>query len=449
MNFSFSNNHSCHISDNGSPTETNHRLATAVFSRLFSCNLALLFILLLVIPLQAQQIDLLLKGGHVIDPKNEIDAPMDVAIADGKILQVSENISADNARRVIDATGLYVTPGLIDMHAHVFHGTEEQTQSGFEITNSFGSVVPDGFTFRSGVTTIVDAGSSGWRNFEQFKKQTIDNSQTRVLAIISIVGHGMLGTLHAQNLDDMNPVATAFKVSEHPGLIVGVKKHHYQGPDFTPVERAVEAGEIAGVPVMVDFGGHMPPLSLETLLMEKLRPGDMLTHTFYSSPRREGGVDDNGRVKPFIFDAKERGILFDLGHGAGGFQWVQAIPAVEQGFLPDILSTDLYYRSMNGGMKDISNIMSKFMNIGLSLQDVVLRTTWNPAQAIQREDLGHLSEGAEADVSVFGLREGDFGFMDARRTTIRGTRKLEPELTIKAGRVMWDLNGRAAPMWDE
>ncbi|MEX0679835.1 MAG: amidohydrolase/deacetylase family metallohydrolase [Balneolales bacterium] len=395
--------------------------------------------------LKAQEIEILLKGGHVIDPKNEIDAPMDVAVSGNTILRVAEHIPEESARRVIDVTGLFVTPGLIDMHAHVFHGT----QPGPYIANSFRSMPPDAFTFRTGVTTIVDAGSSGWRTFKQLKDQTIDHSRTRVLAFISIVGEGMQGYLHPQNLNDMDPVLTAYRINEYPDIIVGVKKHHYRGPDFTPVERAVEAGNLAGVPVMVDFGGHEPPLSLETLLMEKLRPGDILTHTYYSSPRRQGGVDENGQVRPFIFDAQERGIIFDIGHGAGGFQWPQAIPAMEQGFWPNVISTDLHNLSMNGGMKDMNNVMSKFLNIGMSLSDVVERTTWNPAQALQREDLGHLSEGAVADIAVFNMREGDFGFMDARRTAIRGTRKLETVLTLLDGDIMWDLNGIAAPMWGE
>jgi dihydroorotase len=402
-----------------------------------------------VLPIQAQQINILLKGGHVIDPANGIDSPMDVAISEGKILQVARTISADQAEKVVDATGLYVTPGLIDMHTHVFHGTQEVGFNGFEINNSFGSVAPDGFTFRSGVTTVVDAGSSGWRDFHLFKKQTVDNSETRVLAFISIAGSGMLGTLHAQYLDDMDPEVTAFRISQYPDILVGIKAHHYRGPDFTPVERAVEAGELANVPVMVDFGGHDPPLSLEILLMEKLRPGDILTHTHFSSGTREGLVDEDGQVKPFAFAAQKRGIIFDVGHGGGGFQYAQAIPSIEQGLWPNTISTDLYRWSMNRGMKDISNIMSKFMMMGMSVQDVILRTTWNPANVIQRTDLGNLSEGSVADVAVFNLMEGDFGYLDARGFRIEGTQKLVAELTIRAGNVAWDLNGIAAPAWGE
>lgn len=230
---------------------------------------------------------------------------------------------------------------------------------------------------------------------------------------------------------------------------MGVKAQHYRGADYTPELRAVEAGELAGVPVMVDFGGHDPPRSLERLLLEVLRPGDMLTHTYADVGGREAVVDDEGQVKSFVVRARERGVLFAVGHGGGSFRWHQVIPSMEQGFYPDIIDTDTHITSINEGMKDMTNLMSKFLNIDMSLQDVILRTTWNPARYINREDLGHLTEGSEADVAVFSLLEGDFGFIDSGGRVLRGTRKLQAELTIRAGEVVWDLNGIAAPEWDE
>ncbi|MEX2586120.1 MAG: amidohydrolase/deacetylase family metallohydrolase [Balneolaceae bacterium] len=408
---------------------------------LLTTVLTLLVVLLGVASAQGQEIDILIKGGHVIDPKNGINEPMDVAIADGKILEVAPSISSGSAETVVNASGLYVTPGLIDMHTHLFYGTEEIGFSGFEITNSHGSVQPDAFSFRSGVTTMVDAGSSGWRNFPDFRRQTIDNANTRILAFISIAGYGMRGSIDANVVEDMDPEATAFLIQENSDVIVGVKKHHYRGGDFRPVERAVEAGTLAGVPVMVDFGFHDPPLSLETLLMEKLRPGDILTHTHYSSPSRQGAIDEEGNLRPFILKAQERGVNFDVGHGAGGFQWTQAVPGTRQGFWPNTLSTDLYRWSMNAGMKNMNNVMSKFLLLGMPLEEVIARSTWEPAKIIQREDLGHLSPGAEADVAVLDLLEGNFGFLDARGLRIEGEQKLETELTLKAGQVVYDLNG--------
>jgi len=396
--------------------------------------------------LHAQQFDLLLKGGHVIDPKNKIDALMDVAIANGKIAQVANDIAAVNAKKVIDVSSLYVTPGIIDMHVHAFNGTDVDAY----IANGLTALPPDGFTFRAGVTTVVDAGSSGWRNFRQFKKQTIDKSQTRVLAFLNIVGNGMVGRFEEQDTTDMNPEQTAYMIKKlYPDIIVGIKAAHFWG-GFTQVDLAVEAGNLANVPVMVDFGEHQPPNSIEALFMQHLRPGDMFTHTFsYGPTNRETIVDENGKVKPFVFAAQKRGIIFDVGHGGGAFSWRQAVPAMQQGFQPNVISTDLHAESMNGGMKDMSNVMSKFLAMGMSLQDVILRSTWNPATAIKRPDLGNLSVGSDADVAVFNVLKGDFGFLDVRKTKLKGTQKLSAELTIRAGKIVWDLNGISAPTWEE
>jgi dihydroorotase len=395
----------------------------------------------------AQTIDILLKGGHVIDPKNSIDGKMDVAIGDGKIVQVSKDIPVKNAKRVIDVTGLYVTPGLIDMHVHAFHGTNPESY----IADGWDALPPDGFTFRAGVTTIVDAGSAGWRNFRAFKKQTIDRSRTRILAFLNIVGTGMHGRFEEQDVNDMNPEMAAYMITRlFPDIIVGVKSAHYWGPDFTQVDQAVKAGTIAGVPVMVDLGEHHPPLSIEELFMTHLRPGDIWTHTYANAPKdREVPVDENGKVKPFIFEAQKRGIIFDVGHGGGAFHFAQAVPSIQQGFVADVISSDLHTGSMNGGMKDMTNLISKFMAMGLPLQDVIMRSTWAPAKVINRPELGNLSVGSVADVAVFSLRKGDFGFTDVRAKKLKGTQKLECEVTFRAGRVVWDLNGTASPMWDE
>ena len=395
---------------------------------------------------EAQVIDILLKGGHVIDPKNKIDVQMDVAIVDGKIFQVAPNIPAKNVKNVVDVTGMYVTPGLIDMHVHAFHGTDPDAY----IADGWDALPPDGFTFRAGVTTVVDAGSSGWRNFRDFKKQTIDKSQTRILAFLNIVGVGMVGRFEEQDVTDMNPVMTSYMITKlFPDILVGVKSAHYWGTDFTQVDKAVEAGTLANVPVMVDLGEHHPPLSIEELFMKHLRPGDIWTHTYANSPKdREVPVDENGKVKPFIFEAQKRGIIFDVGHGGGAFFFNQAIPSIQQGFIVDVISSDLHTGSMNSGMKDMANLLSKFLNMGLSVQDVIIRATWKPANVIKRPDLGNLSVGTVADVAVFSLRKGDFGFLDVYRNKMKGTQKLEAELTIRAGKIVWDLNGISAPLWD-
>ena len=409
--------------------------------------LALLSFILLLgsLTVSAQELDLLLKGGHVIDPKNKINTKMDVGIANGKIVKVTANIPANTAKKTVDVSGLYVTPGIIDMHTHVFQGNDP----GSYIANGQTAVPADAFTFRAGVTTVVDAGSSGWRNFRQFKEQSIDRSQTRILALLNITGTGMYGRFEEQDKEDFNPEMTAYMIKKlFPKIIVGIKAAHYWG-DFTQVDKAIEAGKLANVPVMVDFGEHQPTNSIKSLFLEHMRPGDIFTHTFAYGPNdRETIADDNGIVKPFIFEAQKRGIIFDVGHGGGAFFWRQAIPAIKQGFKPNVISTDLHSESMNGGMKDMANVMSKFLNIGLTLEEVIEKSTASPAKVINRPDLGNLSIGSEADVAVFSLKKGEFGFTDVRRNTLKGTQKLDAELTIRAGKIVWDLNGVSGAIWD-
>lgn len=405
-------------------------------------------VLLIVQPVSAvsQEIDLLLKGGHVIDPKNKIDSKMDVAIVAGKIFRIGVDIPANLAKKTIDANGLFVVPGIIDMHVHVFSGTDPGSTS---VGNSARSQQADAFSFRSGVTTVVDAGSSGWRNFPLFKAQTIDKSQTRVLAFLNVVGNGMIGRFQEQDVNDMNPVMNAHMINRlYPNILVGVKSAHYWG-DFVSVDKAVQSGQLANVPVIVDFGEHEPANSIEALFMKHLRPGDIFTHTFSEiSSGRESIVDEASRkVKPFVFAAQNRGIIFDVGHGGGAFAFSQAMPALKQGFMPNTISTDLHDLSMNGAMKDMANVMSKFIAMGMSVQDVILRSTWNPANVIKRPDLGHLSVGAEADIAIFSLKKGNFGFIDVRRSRITGNERLEAELTIRAGRIVWDLNGISGAAW--
>lgn len=402
----------------------------------------LIFLLLSAPAVQAQNYDLLLKGGHLIDPANNIDAVMDVAITDGKVARVASSIPARQAEQVVDVRGLYVSPGFIDLHAHYYHGTTPHRS----YSDGYNALQPDGFTFRSGVTTAVDVGGAGWTNFQHFKDQVIDRSDTRILAFVNIVGDGMSG-LSEQNINDMDPRMTALAANRFRE-IVGVKIAHYRGDNWREtIRRTVEAGEMANIPVMVDFGGGRP--SIEELFMDLLRPGDIFTHVYHPGPHKEPVVDANGRVKPFVFDAEEKGILFDVGHGGGSFYFAHAIPSVEQGLLPYSISTDIHTGSMNAGMKDQANVMSKFLNMGLSVQDVVLRSTWNPAKAIQREDLGQLGVGAEADIAVFNILEGEYGFVDSKGYKMEGDQKIDIELTLRAGRIVWDLNGLSAEDWEE
>ncbi|MEK7406130.1 MAG: amidohydrolase/deacetylase family metallohydrolase [Acidobacteriota bacterium] len=384
--------------------------------------------------------DLLLKGGHVIDPKNQISARRDVAIKDGKIAEVAPGIAVAKAHKVVDVSGLYVTPGLVDIHVHVYAGTGMRNAYSGDL-----SVYPDPHTFRSGVTTVVDAGSSGWRNFPDFKDRVIDRARTRVLAMLNIVGRGMGGGPIEQDTADMDAKATADQARRYKDVVVGIKTAHYAAPDWIAVDRSVEAGKLAGLPVMVDFGTFRPERPFQDLVLKKLRAGDIYTHTYLAAVPM---LDEEGDVLPYLFGAQKRGIVFDVGHGAGSFALRQAVRAIRRGFLPETISTDLHVSSMNAGMKDMLNVMSKLLNIRLTLDEVILRSTWNPARVIHREELGHLSVGALADVAVLRLDKGEFGFVDVLGARMSGTHKLAAELTIHDGRVVWDLNGLTRQDWD-
>ncbi|MFC4870535.1 amidohydrolase/deacetylase family metallohydrolase [Negadavirga shengliensis] len=409
--------------------------------------LILLMPLWAVLSAQAQEYDLLIKQGQVIDPKNGIDAVMDVAITGSVISKVAKDIPASQAKKVIMADGLIVTPGLVDIHGHHFFGTVPHRY----LSNSFTALPPDGFTFRAGVTTVADAGGAGWKNFQLFKDQVIDRSGTRVLAFINIVGDGMRGVVpFEQDLNDMDAKMTAMVANQFPEII-GVKIAHYRGHDWEPYRRAVEAGKQAGIPVMVDLGGADPALPLKTLFFEVLRPGDILTHMYGRDHSghgpKESALDNKGTVWPHWIEAQKKGLIFDVGHGGGSFFYNVAAPATKQGLWPNTISTDLHTGSMNAGMKDMLNVVSKMMNLGMSLYDVVEASTWKPAQVIKREDLGHLSEGAEADLAIFSLHQGEYGFLDSAGESDKGSQKLDTELTLRAGRVVWDLNGLAGKPW--
>jgi dihydroorotase len=385
--------------------------------------------------------DLLLKGGHVIDPKNGIDAVRDVAIKAGKIAAVESAIPAAEATRTIDAKGLYVTPGLIDMHVHVYAGTGERGSYAGDL-----SVYPDGFTFRNGVTTVVDAGCSGWRNFEDFEDRVIKRSRTRVLAMLNIVGNGMRGGKFENNLEDMEAKPTAEMALKHKEVVVGVKCAHYQGPEWAPYERAVEAGTLAKIPVMIDYGTNRPERPIYDLVTKVLRPGDIYTHVF-SGLRNEQDAATGGPSAALV-EGRKRGIFFDVGHGGGSFLWRVAVPIVKAGFLPDSISTDLHTGSMNTGMKSMLNVMDKMLAIGVPLNQVIAESTWNPAKEIQRQEFGHLTVGAIADIAVLRVETGKFGYVDHFGARLDGTKRLASELTLKDGRVLYDLNGLSRDRWD-
>lgn len=395
-----------------------------------------LLLLLIALSASAQPYDLLLRGGHVIDPKNSIDRRMDIAIRGDRIGAIAASIDPKQARKVIDVTGLYVTPGAVDMHAHTFTTTNVAgAWAGDQ------SIRPDDFSFRSGVTTMVDAGSAGWRNFDDFRTTVIDRAATRVLAMINIAGYGMMTNLVEQDPREFNPEAVASMAAKHKDVVVGVKTAHYEAPDWKSVDAAVKAGTLAKLPVMVDFGYFPAERPYWQLVTERLRPGDISTHCYRASVP---WVDERGRVHAYLTTARNRGVKFDVGHGGGSFVFRNAVPAVAAGFWPDVISTDLHAQSMNGSMMDLPTTMSKFLAMGMPLREVVARTTWAPAQVIHHEELGHLTPGAIADVAAWRVLEGDFGFADVEGGLLRGKQRIQCELTVRAGRIAWDWNARAA-----
>ncbi|WP_229209408.1 amidohydrolase/deacetylase family metallohydrolase [Dyadobacter sediminis] len=383
----------------------------------------------------AQKYELIIKGGHVIDPANGINRIMDIAVSKGTIARIAVTIK-DSSEKVINAKGLYVSPGFIDIHTHVFVGT----QAGL-FANGVNSVSPDDFTFRSGVTTVVDAGTSGWRSFPLFKKQVIDQSRTRILAFLNIAGEGMTGAEREENTEDMDADSTAKMIRQFPEIIAGVKIGHYNGKEWMPFETALNAAGKAGKPLFVEC--HLPQYTLQEQL-SRMRPGDIITHTFENISERMPIIGEDGKVRSFVLDARKKGILFDLGHGGAGFWFDQAAPAVSQGFFPNSFGTDLHRFSMNSAMKDMTNVMSKFMALGMTLEEVVQTASWNAARAIRHSDLGNLKEGNPADLVIFSIRKGQFGFMDSAGKSIHGNKKLETEMTIRAGKIVWDLNGLSA-----
>lgn len=411
----------------------------------------------------AKPYSILIKGGRVIDPKNGIDAVMDIAIGysngippryataltaaqEAKIVQVAKNIDPKLAVQVVDARGKLVTPGLIDIHTHNFWGHDGEYQM-----NGPRGLMADPYTFRTGVTTVVDAGGSGWRTFEQFKRQSIDKTQTRMLAMLNIVGEGMRGSKFEQNLNDMNADSAGRMAKRYKDVIVGIKLAHFNGHNWQPTDLAIKAASMADIPIMVDFGSASPYLPLEELFLRKFRPGDIYTHAFggssSTSPNgRESIVDvTTNQVKPYVWEAQKRGVIFDIGFGGASFLFAQGIPAIKSGFYPNSISTDIHIESMNGPMKDMLNIMGLFMAMGMPVDEVIKASTWNPAQEIKRPELGHLSVGAVADIAIFTLRKGKFGFY-ARDGKIAGKQRLESEMTLRGGNIVYNLNALAEPV---
>jgi len=396
--------------------------------------------------------DLVLKGGHVIDPANRIDAVMDVAIADGKIAAVEGNIPAAEAGKVVDASGLYVTPGLIDIHVHVGNGgapLDWYTPAGRAHIQPWG--IPADLFLAYGVTTAVDAGSSGADTFLALKQLVMDHSKVRVLAFLNIVADGMSGGLE-QDVDQMDVEKCVVTIKEFPEYIVGVKTAHYWTTKpwdelhqpWAAVDRAEACGKAVNLPVMFDFWPRPPERSYAELILSKMRPGDIHTHVF---AQQFPIILENGKVNPIMWEARKRGVIFDVGHGAGSFWFRNAVPAAEQGFFPDSISTDIHSQSYVAHGVNMIDVMSKFLAMGLPLPEVIRRSTVNPAREINHPELGTLSPGRPADVAVMELLRGKFGFSDDGYARMDGTVQLLNRMTIAGGRILYDPSGLSMVEW--
>lgn len=392
-------------------------------------------------------LDLLLKGGHVIDPANDIDEKMDVGIKDKKIAQVAQDIPSDKAANVVDVSGHCVTPGILDIHTHVYTFV---SNAGYYVM----CMDADSHLPASGVTTTVDAGTAGWVDFPDFKKKCIDRSQTRILAFLNIASGGMVNTATEQDPKEMDPKITAAVVEAYSDVIVGVKAAHYwtsnpwddAHPPWASIDNAVEAGKLCGKPVMIDFWPRPPERPYPDLLLKKLRPGDIHTHVF---ARQFPIVDENGKVYDYLWQARDKGIIFDMGHGAGSFWFRNGIGALEDGFPPDSISTDLHTGNINGPVVSMLNTMSKCLSMGMPLQEVIMRSTIQPAKEIGHPELGNLSIGAEADVAILKHLKGEFSYADCGRAKMIGKEKLECIVTIRAGRIIYDPTGLSMPEWKD
>jgi dihydroorotase len=370
--------------------------------------------------------DLLIAGGTVVDPANRLHEVRDIAIAGGRIAAVEPHIVATEAADVLDATDRYVTPGLVDLHVHVYPGVADL------------SVEADPTCLGRGVTTVVDAGSSGANTFPGFQRWVVEASQGRVLAYLNISATGQvdpfLGELHDLRFAD--PERAARVAEANRDVIVGFKvrvSEMLAGPNgLAGLDRALEAGRATGLPVMVHIGGTL--FGIEDVL-GRLRPGDVVTHAF-TGWQPGALIDDGGRIVGAAPEARARGVHFDVGHGAGSFTWPVAEAALADGFRPDTISSDLHRFNIATPVHDLATTMSKFLLLGLVLDEVVAMATTAPAAALGRagQSLGTLTVGAEADVTVLALKEGRVTLTDSAGTSREAARQLVPVAVVRAGR---------------
>ncbi len=378
------------------------------------------------------QYDLLIVNGEVIIPATGFRGALDVAIANGRIVATEPDIDREEAAQIVDATGKFVVPGLIDLHTHL----------GFELHTKV--VAPDDVCPSSGVTTAVDMGSTGAFTFPWYRERVLERATTRLFEFINIASIGTIAihtpyyvSSYGRYIDTQDTLHTIERNREYiRGIKVFASSDMVGDSALEAVRAAKQVAGVAGLPVAVHVSRHPPPLEA---ILDLLDRGDILTHTY--TPHSQGILDHHGRIRIAVREARDRGVVFDLGHGAGSFSFQVAKMALDQGFPPDTISTDLYYANIVTPVIDLPTTMSKFLNLGLSLDEAIARTTWNPARALGEECLGTLEPGSAADVALLALREGQFTYVDCQQRTLQGEWKLECETTICRGKIVYQTEG--------
>lgn len=390
--------------------------------------------------------EILLKGGNVLDPSQNINEKKDIRIVNRKIAEIGNNLPESVKTKVIQAEGCYVTPGLVDMHCHVYPCFPLEP-------DGLPTISPEAHMFQSGVTTAVDAGTCGSRDFIRFKERVIDKSKLRIFAFVNIASGGMVNLNTEQDIREFHPEIAAALAKTFDDVVVGIKTAHYwvgipfdEGhPPWESVDRAVEAGNLCKKPVMADFQPNLPERTYEELIMKRLRPGDIHTHVY---AQQFPVIDETGKVNTVLFEARKRGILFDLGHGAGSFWFRNAVPALKQGFYPDVISTDLYLDNVAGPVINLLHVMSKYLSMGMPVEEVIYRASKRPAEVIGHKELGDLRIGSCADVAVLRIEEGNFGYADSGHARMEGKQRFECVMTIRNGEIVYDPNALSMPKWE-
>lgn len=374
----------------------------------------------------ADQYDVLITGGTVIDPAQGVHGALDVALKDGVVAAIGRDLG--EADSVIDASGCLVTPGLIDLHTHVYKDV------------SVFAIEADDLCPRTGVTTSVDTGTAGWINYRGLERYVIEPSSTRILAYVNLSGVGLpwrRGEMVYEGYVSASECAQV--VLNHPKTALGVKVRLYKGvggdADIRDLlQIALEAANRCEKPLMVHISNADVPLRD---LIQPLRPGDIVTHCFHGT-QPASIIDNRGKVISEAWDARDRGVIFDIGHGLGSFSYDVGRAAMEDGFPPDTISTDIHTYNIDGPVYDLPTTMSKFLNLGMPLEEVIRRATIESALVIDRgNDLGHLKVGAAGDVAVFELEKGTFELTDAMQQVLMGEQRLVCRASVRDGKVWW------------